>query len=278
MKNDNDIEDILNLEEHSEDDEKTIKKELFIKKIIQFVIIFLLFVFSIIFNKRITVFSIMFFGNKIIGNILYYTFISIEFIILTGYLLFFILKIKNKVNYKLLHKFHKIFDLPQFILAAAITILFFMVFITTPFTVSGDSMNYTLTDGDRVICTDLFYKPKKEDIVVFDAYNYTEQSSLYIKRVVAVEGDVLSYKDGALLVNNEHVEYVSSRQYLKIIGRTSDRYLDDFTVQKGYVVVLGDNRLESYDSRYFGMVNEKDILGHVLFRLYPFKKIEKILG
>ncbi|MCI5583249.1 MAG: signal peptidase I [Anaeroplasma sp.] len=278
MKNDNDIEDILNLEEHSEDDEKTIKKELFIKKIIQFVIIFLLFVFSIIFNKRITVFSIMFFGNKIIGNILYYTFISIEFIILTGYLLFFILKIKNKINYKLLHKFHKIFDLPQFILAAAITILFFMVFITTPFTVSGDSMNYTLTDGDRVICTDLFYKPKKEDIVVFDAYNYTEQSLLYIKRVVAVEGDVLSYKDGALLVNNEHVEYVSSRQYLKIIGRTSDRYLDDFTVQKGYVVVLGDNRLESYDSRYFGMVNEKDILGHVLFRLYPFKKIEKILG
>ena len=77
MKNDNDIEDILNLEEHSEDDEKTIKKELFIKKIIQFVIIFLLFVFSIIFNKRITVFSIMFFGNKIIGNILYYTFILI---------------------------------------------------------------------------------------------------------------------------------------------------------------------------------------------------------
>ena len=58
MKNDNDIEDILNLEEHSEDDEKTIKKELFIKKIIQFVIIFLLFVFSIIFNKRITVFYI----------------------------------------------------------------------------------------------------------------------------------------------------------------------------------------------------------------------------
>ena len=88
----------------------------------------------------------------------------------------------------------------------------------------------------------------------------------------------MSYKDGGLLVNNEHVEYVSSRQYLKIIGRTSDRYLDDFTVQKGYVVVLGDNRLESYDSRYFGMVNEKDILGHVLFRLYPFKKIEKILG
>lgn len=155
---------------------------------------------------------------------------------------------------------------------AIVVILFTFVFRVV--SVSGPSMNPTLTGGDRVILNSLFFTPKNGDIVVITQPNSHDNEPL-IKRVIAVEGQTIDIDadndtvtvDGVVLNENYILE-----QDLK---REGDAYEYPLTIPKGKVFVMGDNRNDSFDSRSegLGMVDEDYIMGKAIFRIYPFEKV-----
>ena len=96
-----------------------------------------------------------------------------------------------------------------------------------------------------------------------------------IKRVVGLPGETIEYKDNFLYVNGEKYK----EKFLGDEVITEDFSLKELgydKIPKGYYLVLGDNRENSKDSRSFGLVKEKDIVGLAWIRLYPFNKIKFI--
>lgn len=155
-----------------------------------------------------------------------------------------------------------------------IVISFIMAFLLTnivkPTLVVGESMNNTLQDKDYLLVNRLAYlgdaKPEYKDIVVFDTT--LPDGRILIKRVIGTEGDEVRVENGNVLVNNK----VVIEKYIKEQGTVGKV---DTVVPKGKVFVLGDNRNHSLDSRFeeVGMVDESQIIGKVMLRVFPFDKI-----
>lgn len=275
------LDEEINKEEVSNEACKRLFSKLIIKHLIYSVFFCIVLVLSIIYNKRVGFFS------KIISNIninffeiIYYLFLSLALAIHLSLGMFNLIRyLKIDKWYNLSYKIDKKTDLLSFIFSAISIMFFIMIFILTPCNVSGRSMNKTLNDKDKLIVSDLFYTPKHNDIVIFDASKYTNNSGeLFIKRVVAIKGDVISYnnKTQELFINDKFEEYFELHQFTFLAYQLDIEVNDySFVIPDGYLMVLGDNRSNSVDSRYFGLIEESQVYGRVLFRIYPFKKIEE---
>ncbi len=137
-------------------------------------------------------------------------------------------------------------------------------FIATPVRVDGDSMNKTFKNGDILILYKLS-KINRFDVIVLHEEKDNEK---IIKRVIGMPGDTVAIKDGEIYINDEKID----DEYA--YGMTSD--YDRITLKSDEYFILGDNRLISKDSRYFGPIKEKEIKGKVVFRIFPFSKFGKI--
>lgn len=137
-------------------------------------------------------------------------------------------------------------------------------FIATPVRVDGDSMNKTFKNGDILILYKLS-KIKRFDVIVLHEEKDNEK---IIKRVIGMPGDTVAIKDGEIYINDEKID----DEYA--YGMTSD--YDRITLKSDEYFILGDNRLISKDSRYFGPIKEKEIKGKVVFRIFPFSKFGNI--
>lgn len=178
-------------------------------------------------------------------------------------------------------KLAKFYDALEVVAVAVVIVLVLFTFFGRLSTVRGDSMYDTLEDGERLIISNFFYKPKTGDIIVF------QQSGMYfdeplVKRVIATEGQTLKidfnawlvWVDGALL-NENYVTHEKGKR-MKIDGYET-MYADlmnengEITIPDGYVFVMGDNRNHSSDSRFsgVGLVRVEDIMGRVILRLFP---------
>ena len=146
-------------------------------------------------------------------------------------------------------------------------------FVVEAFYIPSESMVPTLRVGDRVLVNKFIYRftdPERGDIVVFESVEGGGED--LIKRVVGVPGDEISVRGGRLLVNGEPQKepYVNK----KYPDRSSSA---PTTVPEGHVFVMGDNRANSRDSRYFGPVPERKIEGEAFLRFWPPDRIGGLL-
>lgn len=133
----------------------------------------------------------------------------------------------------------------------------------------GQSMELTLSDGDRVLINTLSYRvgsPSRNDIIAFKP-NGSETSNTHIKRVIGLPGETIQIKDGMIYIDDK--VYLEKTDYPSITnGGLAD---EPITLGVKEYFVLGDNRNNSEDSRYadIGLVNSDYIEGKVWFRISP---------
>ncbi len=131
--------------------------------------------------------------------------------------------------------------------------------------VEGQSMAPTLEDQDRLIVNKFVYRiaePRRNDIVML--FYPLDPDKSFVKRVIAEEGDTVRIVEGVVYVNDIPLrdDYVAS----------DFRSHDDWgpqVIPEGYYFVLGDHRNNSSDSRHWGMVPKKYIIGKVQLRWWP---------
>lgn len=155
-------------------------------------------------------------------------------------------------------------EMPALVFTAVIIALVIRWLIVQPFYIPSQSMEPTLKPGDRVLVSKFIYKftkPSPGDVIVFVAPNGDGRD--FIKRIVAVEGDVVQVKDGELFVNG------------KLAGGKYETMPGDFSnwgpqkITKNHVFVMGDNRPNSMDGRVFGPLPESNILGRAFMVYWP---------
>jgi signal peptidase I len=155
----------------------------------------------------------------------------------------------------------------QTLLSAAVYATLIVTFGFQVARVDGLSMAPTLEDHDRLIVDKLVYEmgdPRPGDIVML--YYPVNPEKMFVKRVIAKEGDRVRLVDGRVYVNDLplHDDYVPDEF----------RSHDDFgpeTIQPGFYFVMGDHRNNSSDSRHWGQVPKKYIVGKVKIRWWPIQ-------
>ena len=159
----------------------------------------------------------------------------------------------------------ELYDWLQCIVGAIIVGIFIFVFIGRTIGVDGNSMYETLHNNDRVIMSNLFYTPRNGDIIVFKARSHGDTP--LVKRVIATEGQTINinFADGHVFVDG----ILLCEPYINEPTRSEGNFRGQLTVGEGKVFVMGDNRNHSNDSRSFGEVDTRYILGKVLFMVIP---------
>lgn len=164
------------------------------------------------------------------------------------------------------------------IITALLIALVIRAYVVQAFKIPSGSMIPTLLVGDHLLVNKFIYgiklpftdkrllvikKPQRGDIIVF---KYPEDPSRdFIKRVIAVEGDVVEEKNKVVYVNGQPL----SEPYIQHTDRNRNPFeprdnFGPYIVPKNKLFVMGDNRDQSYDSRYWGYVDMKDIRGKAL--------------
>lgn len=144
----------------------------------------------------------------------------------------------------------------------------FRLFIAQPFIVDGASMDPTFETGDYLIVDELTYRfrtPERGSVLIF---KYPiDPSKSFIKRIIGLPGETISFLNGQItIINLEHPNgFILEEPYIKSVRKETA----DYILGTGEYFVLGDNRPLSADSRIWGPVPEKNIIGRPIFRLFP---------
>lgn len=162
------------------------------------------------------------------------------------------------------------------IITALILALLIRTFVVQAFKIPSGSMIPTLLIGDHILVNKFLYgtqipftdkkilifrEPEKGDVIVF---KYPENPTKdFIKRVIATEGDTIEEKNKVVYVNGEPVTETYAYHYDPTMHSGSDPRdtFGQIRVPKDKIFVMGDNRDHSYDSRFWGFVDEKEVKG-----------------
>jgi signal peptidase I len=157
-------------------------------------------------------------------------------------------------------------------LAIIIPIRYFLI---QPFYVKGASMEPNFYDNEYLVVDEIsyrFHNPKRGDVVVIR--NPRHESDFLIKRVVALPGERIEIMNGYVTINNTAAPsgMTLTEPYLDQSVRTTGT-VNNLTLASNEYYVLGDNRESSLDSRYFGPVVRRDIIGRTWIRAWPVSRI-----
>ncbi len=159
------------------------------------------------------------------------------------------------------------YDAIESVKGAVIVVFLIFAFVFRAVGVDGDSMFPTLKHGDWVAVSGITTELKRGDIIV--SAQPWERNVPIVKRVIAVGGDTvyIDFDDNAVYVNGEKL----NEPYVAELTRVGYDVEFPVTVDEGKLFVMGDNRNISLDSRSskIGLIDERYVLGKVLFRVYP---------
>lgn len=168
-----------------------------------------------------------------------------------------------------------IYDWIQCIIAALIICVVIFVFFIRVIEVIGTSMNPTLNNSDKMLVSNVLYRPKAGDVVVFKKDDYNPDKAL-VKRIIATEGQEINmdFAKGIVYVDGVPIE----EDYILEPTNNKLDFIGPKTVPEGCVFVMGDNRNASIDSRKteIGMLDQRLILGKVYMVIYPLSVIREI--
>lgn len=165
----------------------------------------------------------------------------------------------------------ELYDWVETFVAALVAVVLIFTFVCRIVAVDGKSMNNTLEHHDTLVISGIT-EAKAGDIVVFQQLEDNFQKPL-IKRIIATEGQTvdIDFDTWTVTVDGEALD----EPYVNYIDGTSMRsglIQFPYTVGEGQVFVMGDNRNNSSDSRSFGAIDARNIMGKVLFRVTPIQK------
>jgi signal peptidase I len=162
-------------------------------------------------------------------------------------------------------------EIVQALALAVIISVFLNLFVVQVTEVRQRSMEPTLHQSDRVLVSKVDYRlggPRAGDIVVFNPT--TDTTIPFVKRVVAVAGDVVDLRDGQLVVNGKVPSFPEAHG---VTAPQSPQIRYPFTIPAGEFFAMGDNREASSDSRSFGSQPDDRIIGKVILRFWPFDRL-----
>jgi len=168
-----------------------------------------------------------------------------------------------------------IWDLVKFTVGALVIVLVIRAFIAQPFIVSGLSMYPTFDNANYLIIDELSYRfeaPARGDVLVFRYPN--DPSIFYIKRIIGLPGEKLVSVDGIITVYpnaSSTVGTTLSEPYIESDHRSFDSW--NFTLGPTQYWMMGDNRNESSDSRYWGPLDRSFFIGRPIVRLFPLSAV-----
>ena len=157
-----------------------------------------------------------------------------------------------------------LYEIASVIMTSIIAIVILFTFIFRLVGVDGISMEPTLKENDWLITTTATSTYKYKDIVI--VVQPTMLNKPLVKRVIGTEGDKVEIKDGGLYLNDKLIEH----EYYIFSNEDNGLYI----LGNNQYFVLGDNIKVSEDSRYFGLIDEKDIKGQVILIFSPKKRFQ----
>ena len=217
-------------------------------------------------------------------------------------------KIDNKKNTREKKKKSLFREYLEAGIIALILALFIRAFVIQAFKIPSGSMKPTLLIGDHILVNKFIYgikmpfvdryimpikKPKRGDVVVFKWPR--DERKDFIKRVVGIEGDTIEIKNDVLYVNGEKIkkEYVGkyrddniavADKYLELIDKSQHYILDEYIKHENYgpvivpknsIFVMGDNRDNSHDSRYWRFVSLNKLKGKAIIIYWSWPHLRR---
>lgn len=160
------------------------------------------------------------------------------------------------------------------ICAAVLIALFIRSFVFLIVQVDGSSMLNTLHNDNRLFVWRagyIFNAPERGDIVIChypDGKNGEYGERYYVKRVIGLPGDVISISEGMVYINGELLDepYIADE-------RRSKENMKEYKLGESEYFVMGDNRRNSKDSRYVGPIDQDQIIGKAIYKIYPFDEM-----
>lgn len=165
-------------------------------------------------------------------------------------------------------------ELIKIVILAGVTIGVVRYFLFKPFYVKGQSMEPNYLEKDYLIIDELSYRfrePQRGEVVVFKAP--ITNKDFYLKRILGLPGERIKIEDKKVIIyNDDHPQGIVVEE-LYLDENTSGSIIQ--TLGPDQYFVMGDNRDSSYDSRRFGPIDRKNIVGRSLLRGWPFTRVTK---
>jgi len=167
------------------------------------------------------------------------------------------------------------FEVVKTVILALVIVVPIRYFIFQPFIVKGMSMSPTLQNGDYLIVDELTYRfrdPARGEVVVFHYPN--DPSERFVKRIIGLPGERIVIRNGRIEIFEPDgtMRTLNESIYLSNIPSNWPGNME-VTLGEDEYFVLGDNRFHSFDSRNWGPVSKKQIIGRVILRAWPFDSL-----
>jgi len=161
----------------------------------------------------------------------------------------------------------------KFSIITIIIVLPFRMYIAKPFIVSGASMSPNFETGNYLIIDEISYKlgePQRGEVIVFKYPN--DPSRFFIKRIIGLPNETIKIKDNEVIIKNE--SYPEGMKLDEVYLKKPTEQNIERTLGNNEYFVMGDNRTNSSDSRFWGPLNKEFIVGRAFVRLLPINKVD----